>query len=92
MDSEVCEFVLVDTWDFGSHESKCTKVPLSRSLALYQLEVNALPGMKIQKSDRKMLNQNMSSLQAVQKYCPLLFFLVCNTAIFYCAIKQVKMR
>jgi hypothetical protein len=47
IDSEVCEFVLVDTWDFGSHESKCTKVPLSRSLALYQLEVNALPGMKI---------------------------------------------
>jgi hypothetical protein len=27
MDPEVCEFVLVDTWDFGSYERKMYKGP-----------------------------------------------------------------
>jgi hypothetical protein len=27
-------------------KAKCKNVPLSRNLALYQLEVNALPGIK----------------------------------------------
>jgi hypothetical protein len=47
MDPEVCEFVLVDTWILEVMKAKCTKVPLSRNLALYQLEVNALPGIKM---------------------------------------------